>query len=130
MGAPGGGGGGFRGGPGFSGRVGGAPVAAYSGGRYYGGGYRGGRYYGNRGLGIGLGLAAGAVIGSAIVAGAAPYYYDDYYAYDYAPGYAVPPASVYVAPGGDDGSCAARFQSYDPASGTYLGYDGLRHPCP
>ena len=20
--------------------------------------------------------------------------------------------------------------SYDPASGTYLGYDGLRHPCP
>jgi hypothetical protein len=22
------------------------------------------------------------------------------------------------------------YQSYDPASGTYLGYDGLRHPCP
>lgn len=28
------------------------------------------------------------------------------------------------------GSCAARFQSYNPATGTYLGYDGLRHPCP
>lgn len=27
-------------------------------------------------------------------------------------------------------SCAARFRSYDPASGTYLGYDGARHPCP
>ncbi|WP_376767797.1 BA14K family protein [Segnochrobactrum spirostomi] len=26
-------------------------------------------------------------------------------------------------------SCAARYRSYDPASGTYLGYDGLRHPC-
>jgi hypothetical protein len=26
--------------------------------------------------------------------------------------------------------CAARFRSYDPVSGTYLGYDGLRHPCP
>ena len=26
--------------------------------------------------------------------------------------------------------CAQRFRSYDPASGTYLGYDGRRHPCP
>jgi hypothetical protein len=26
--------------------------------------------------------------------------------------------------------CSQRFRSYDPASGTYLGYDGLRHPCP
>ncbi|WP_424618529.1 BA14K family protein [Bradyrhizobium sp.] len=23
-----------------------------------------------------------------------------------------------------------RFKSYDPNSGTYLGYDGNRHPCP
>ncbi|WP_438286348.1 BA14K family protein [Bradyrhizobium lupini] len=23
-----------------------------------------------------------------------------------------------------------RYQSYDPASGTYLSYDGVRHPCP
>jgi hypothetical protein len=75
-----------------------------------------------------LGLAAGALIGSAIVAGSSPYYADDY---DYAPGYAGAPAPVYVVPGGDDdASCAARFKSYDPASGTYLGYDGLRHPCP
>jgi len=29
------------------------------------------------------------------------------------------------------GSAACeRFKSYDPASGTYLGYDGQRHPCP
>jgi hypothetical protein len=26
--------------------------------------------------------------------------------------------------------CSSRFRSYDPASGTYLGYDGYRHPCP
>jgi hypothetical protein len=26
--------------------------------------------------------------------------------------------------------CSQRFRSYDPASGTYLGYDGYRHPCP
>ena len=26
--------------------------------------------------------------------------------------------------------CAARFRTYDPASGTYMGYDGMRHPCP
>lgn len=26
--------------------------------------------------------------------------------------------------------CARRFRSYDPYSGTYLGYDGYRHPCP
>jgi hypothetical protein len=27
-------------------------------------------------------------------------------------------------------SCMQRFRSYDPGSGTYLGYDGHRHPCP
>ena len=26
--------------------------------------------------------------------------------------------------------CSQRFRSYDPVSGTYLGYDGYRHPCP
>lgn len=26
-------------------------------------------------------------------------------------------------------SCARRYRSYDPASGTFLGYDGKRHPC-
>jgi hypothetical protein len=29
-----------------------------------------------------------------------------------------------------DSYCAQRFRSYDPASGTYMGYDGQRHPCP
>jgi hypothetical protein len=26
-------------------------------------------------------------------------------------------------------SCALRYRSYDSASGTFLGYDGARHPC-
>jgi hypothetical protein len=26
-------------------------------------------------------------------------------------------------------SCAQRYRSYDPALGTFLGYDGHRHPC-
>jgi hypothetical protein len=40
------------------------------------------------------------------------------------------------APGMDPGdqsaieSCEARFRSFDPARGTYLGSDGMRHPCP
>ena len=32
--------------------------------------------------------------------------------------------------GADVAYCAARFRSYDPATETYLGYDGARHPCP
>ena len=43
------------------------------------------------------------------------------------------PGYVYGTPGvavGDDSYCAQRFKSWDPATGTYLGYDGLRHPCP
>jgi hypothetical protein len=56
-----------------------------------------------------------------------PYYYDDYAYnddyYDAGPGYE-------VSGGADPAYCAQRYRSYDPASGTYLGYDGLRHPCP
>jgi len=62
--------------------------------------------------------------------GIGPGFYD--YGYDY--GYDYYPydddAYAYVAPGGDSGYCAQRYQSYDPSTGTYLGYDGLRHPCP
>jgi BA14K-like protein len=29
----------------------------------------------------------------------------------------------------DASYCAQRYRSYDPASGTYMGYDGRRHPC-
>jgi hypothetical protein len=56
--------------------------------------------------------------------GGGPAYYDDQYVDDGA-------IAVAPAPGGDDAAyCAQRFRSYDPGSGTYLGTDGLRHPCP
>jgi hypothetical protein len=94
----------------------------------------GGRWHGYRGgwgrSGLGVGLAAGALLGGAIAAGAASPYYGPTY---YGPGYYSEP-EVVVEPGyaGDDAVsyCMQRFKSYDPASGTYLGYDGLRHPCP
>jgi hypothetical protein len=92
----------------------------YGGGRgYYGGGY--GRGYGGGAAALGLGLATGAIIGGAIAS--------QPYAYEAEPAYAEP---VYEGEGGGDTTayCMSRFKSYDPGSGTYLGYDGLRHPCP
>jgi hypothetical protein len=80
------------------------------------------------------GLAAGAIIGGALAA--RPYYYDGYaapaYGYGYAPDYDEG-EYVAVAPGGGGDAvayCMQRYRSYDPASGTFLGYDGMRHPCP
>jgi hypothetical protein len=52
-----------------------------------------------------LGLATGAIIGGAI-------------------------ASSQAQAGNAASYCAQRYRSYDPASGTYLGNDGLRHACP
>jgi BA14K-like protein len=94
-----------------------------------------------RGWGWGLGgFAAGAIIGSAI---AAPYYYGGYYPYGYYPAYPAygypppPPPGYYGGPaygaaapaGGDANYCAQRYKSYDPGTGTFLGFDGQRHPC-
>jgi hypothetical protein len=82
------------------------------------------------GWGIGAGIAAGALLGAGIAA-SRPYYYDPYYA---GPAYYGPPAVYGPPPGAVDddavGYCMQRFRSYDPSSGTYLGYDGFRHPCP
>jgi hypothetical protein len=61
-------------------------------------------YYGNGAAVLG-GLAAGAVIGGAI-------------------------ANSQAQARETDAYCSQRFKSYDPSSGTYLGYDGMRHPCP
>ncbi len=80
-------------------------------------GWRGRHRGGAVAAGVIGGLAAGALIGGAIAAQQAPVY--------------AAPAPVYAAPGGDAVAyCMQRFQSYDPQTGTYLGYDGLRHPCP
>jgi hypothetical protein len=105
--------------------------------RWGGGGWRRGGWWGP------AGIAAG-ILGGAAIAASRPWYgYDDYeygpgYAYApgsgyaYAPGYSYEPGYTYERPasGDDVAYCQQRFRSYDPASGTYLGYDGARHPCP
>lgn len=78
-------------------------------------------YWRGRGWGWGApvagGLVAGALIGGAL---AAPYYAPPVYG---APAYGPPP-------GDGVAYCMQRYKSYDPGSGTFLGYDGYRHPCP
>lgn len=76
--------------------------------RGHGGRGHGWRHGYHRGPGWGPaigGLAAGAIIGGAI-------------------------ASSNARASSDDEYCSNRFKSYDPSSGTYLGYDGNRHACP
>lgn len=69
-------------------------------------GWRHGYYRRGPGWGPALGgLAAGAIIGGAI-------------------------ANSNARAADGDAYCANRYRSYDPASGTYLGYDGNRHACP
>ena len=79
------------------------------------------------------GAVAGAVIGGALASSYG--YYDPGYDAGYAvdPGYYDDGGVVAVAPQGDDDPvayCMQTYRSYDPRSGTYLGFDGLRHPCP
>lgn len=76
---------------------------------YRGGGYRGGGYYRGRNDGDWVGgAAAGAALGLFLGA-----------------------AIANQAQSQDAiGYCMRRYRSYDPQSMTYLGYDGLRHPCP
>jgi len=95
----------------------------------------GGWHHGGHHGGFFPGAVAGAVIGGALASSAyasGPYYNNYDYGYYDQPDYYDQGPAVAVAP--DDGDstayCAQRFRSYDPGSGTYLGYDGLRHPCP
>lgn len=87
---------------------------------------------------------AGAIIGGAILGATQGYGYGPgygygaydpgYYAYgsgyDYAPAYRRGYVAGPAYGGGDVAYCQQRFRSYDARSGTYLGYDGMRHPCP
>ena len=108
-----------------------------------------GRSYGN-GIAVGAAaLAAGAIIGGAMQQNQGyDYPADSYPVYpDQGPGVVYSdqgPGAVYFdqGPAYDDAGpqvasdadsvayCQQTYRSYDPASGTYLGYDGLRHPCP
>ena len=96
-------------------------------------------------LGPAAALATGALIGGAIATQDQGYYpvqtypaYSDqgYYPVQTYPAYS-DPGYVYsdAAPtvynnGGSVAYCEQTYRSYDPASGSYLGYDGFRHPCP
>jgi len=84
---------------------------------YYDTGYDTGYYgYGPAAVGYNVGPAAvGYEVGPT-----------ETFTYDTGPSVAVTTGAV----GGDASYCAQRFRSYDPASGTYLGFDGQRHPCP
>jgi hypothetical protein len=148
----GGGGGAFHGGGGFQGMHGGSGFrsGAMSGGSFRsaatGGGVRNAQAnigaartsgftgrerfsggYDRHGHGRGIGFVAGLAAGSALGYGYDGYYGDGYAYNDYYDG----GEPAYVVSSQDDaGYCEQRYRSYDPASGTYLGYDGLRHPCP
>jgi BA14K-like protein len=138
------GGGGFRGaqasiGDGRVGSVSGGNFTGHSDGQFAHGGYRGDRdrrHGYDRGVGFAGGLAAGSALGYGYGGYYDPYtyfgyydpnYYNDGYAYN-DPGYDGYSGSV-VSSGADPSYCAQHYQSYDPVSGTYLGDDGLRHPC-
>lgn len=80
-----------------------------------------------------LGLAAGAVIGGAL-AQPAPVYRPRYY--EPAPRVIYrEPAPVYYRGAYEPWTqewyraCNARYRTFDPGSGTYMGYDGVRHFC-
>ncbi len=99
--------------------------AAYGGGPGYGGG---------AGYGVGAGvaaLAAGALIGGAIASQNQGYYPVETYPVYSDPGYGYGyPGPVAYNNGDSVAYCEQTYRSYDPTSRTYLGYDGLRHPCP
>ena len=89
--------------------------------------------------GVWPGAVAAGVVGGALAAATSPFWGPGYYDYD--PGYAYapygyqpyaygPPPGATVAQNDDAAYCAQRYRSYDPASGTFLGFDGQRHPCP
>jgi hypothetical protein len=103
--------------------------------RYQHNGYSRGYGRGN-GLAVGAAaLAAGAIIGGAMEQNQGDYPDPSYPAESYPvysdQGPAYGDGGPQVAGDGDPVAyCEQTFRSYDPASGTYLGYDGMRHPCP
>ncbi|MBB6307878.1 BA14K family protein [Xanthobacter tagetidis] len=64
-------------------------------------------YYNNTGAWVALGVASAVAVGAAAAAANSAVVTDDAVAY-----------------------CMQRFRSYNPATGTYTGYDGYQHPCP
>lgn len=78
--------------------------------------YEGRRYYRDNGpVGAAADVAGGAVTTAGAVATA------PFRAFENRDSYAMAQGDSY---------CAQRYRSYDPASGTFMGFDGRRHPCP
>ena len=102
------------------------------------GGIIGGAIGGGRGVvpGIIIGAAAGAIIANEGERrrGGRYYYKNSCYIRRNDGSYvAVNPADCdgsAAATTDDVAYCTQRFRSYDPGTGTYMGYDGARHPCP
>ena len=111
----------------------------------------GGALGGGRGAAAGaiIGGASGAIIGSQGQARAGGYSWYNGGCYVQEPGgwvavsprycgvaeYAPPPPPEPVyseapAPGDAVAYCMQKYRSYDPASGTFMGFDGIRRPCP
>ena len=101
----------------------------FAGGGYQGGGYQGGGYRHHHAT---VAAASGRASRSAVGIGSTYGYYGSPSYYDNSYGYYDDSAVAAAPPAGDDAVayCMQRYKSYDPASGTYLGYDGQRHPCP
>jgi BA14K-like protein len=99
----------------------------------YAGHWHGGYGHGyGPGYGIGVGaaaLATGALMGGAVATQNQGYYSDQNYP-GYSPGYVYDAAPVAYNNGGSVAYCEQTYRTYDPASGSYLGYDGFRHACP
>jgi BA14K-like protein len=88
------------------------------------------------------GAVAAGVAGAALAAATSPLWAPGYY--DYYPGYTygypaygggpyydyVPGAAPVATAGVDVGWCEAHYRSYNPRTGTYLGFDGQYHSCP
>ncbi|BAQ18158.1 hypothetical protein GL4_2724 [Methyloceanibacter caenitepidi] len=98
----------------------GGPGGPYVQNNYYGRpyGYRGGSNVSALGAGL-VGLAAGAVIGSALTPKTV---------------YVTPPArpvGYRPEPWTEDwyAYCSSRYRSFNPRSGTFVGYDGYEHFC-
>lgn len=86
-----------------------------AGGRRWSGGHHW-RHRRHGGWGTAAGFGAGFLLGNAIARpGPYAYYYE---------------AEPVYRDADEIAYCSRRFKSYDPDSGTYLGYDGQRHPCP
>jgi hypothetical protein len=113
-----------------------------------------GGYAHGYGPGYGIGGSAAAVATGALIGGAIAPQYQGYYYYSQNQGYYYPQNQDYYSPaqtysgysdpgyvysdaapaaysnGDSVAYCEQTYRSYDPASGSYLGYDGYRHACP